>query len=209
MDRIRVLYDAGGVLVLDKPPGLETTGRTRDDPGGLEHHVTARLGRPVWPVHQLDRDTSGVVIFVRRKAAVAEWQERLRRATKRYVAIVHGRMVSETVDAALAYDPELRRWVTRADGKAARTVFEVLDGRDRASLVEARPATGRTHQIRVHLASVGHPLFGEGRYREPACVEHPRHALHVRRIEVDDLAFEAPLPEDLRELATRLGFDPR
>lgn len=204
--RLPILHDADGVVVVDKPPGLEATGRTRDDPGGVEHHLATQLRRRVWAVHQLDRDTSGALIFVRRKSLVAEWQGRLARATKRYLAIAHGRVAPVTVDAPLAYDRDLRRWVIREGGKPAVTELRVLHARDEASLVEARPRTGRTHQVRVHLASRGHPLFGESRHREPPCDAHPRHALHLWRIEVGDDVFESALPDDLRQLADRLGL---
>ena len=100
----------------------------------------------------------------------------------------------------------MKRWVVREGGKPARTVFEVLGATDAASRVEARPATGRTHQIRVHLAHLGHPLFGEPRYAEPPCREHPRHALHLGSLTIDGHVFEAPVPDDLVELATRLGL---
>ncbi|MCA9608651.1 MAG: RNA pseudouridine synthase [Myxococcales bacterium] len=206
MPRWTILHDADGLVVVDKPPGLETTGRTRDDPGGLECHLARALGRRVWAVHQIDRDTSGLVLFVRRKALVAEWQTRLRGATKRYLAIAHGRMASQTVEGALAYDDATRRWVVREGGKPARTDLEVLAATDVASRIEARPATGRTHQIRVHLAHVGHPLYGEPRYADPPCREHPRHALHLGSLSIDGRVFEAPVPDDLVQLAARLGI---
>jgi len=204
--RLPILHDAEGVVVVDKPPGLEATGRTRDDPGGVEHHLATQLRRRVWAVHQLDRDTSGALIFVRKKALVAPWQARLAGATKRYLAIAHGRVEAAIVDAPLAYDLALRRWVIREGGKPAVTEWSTLDAHDDASLVEARPRTGRTHQVRVHLASRGHPLFGESRHRDPPCDAHPRHALHLWRIEVGGQAFASALPQDLRRLAVRLGL---
>ncbi len=200
-----ILHDADGLVVVDKPPGLETTGRTRDDPGGLEAHLARALGRRVWAVHQIDRDTSGIVLFVTKKPLVATWQARLRSAEKRYLAIVHGRMRSQTVDAPLAYDEARRRWTVRVGGKPARTVFEVLAATDDASRVECRPTTGRTHQLRVHLAHLGHPLFGEPRYADPPCRAHPRHALHLGALVIDGHVFEAPVPEDLLVLMQRLG----
>lgn len=205
-----LLHDAGGVVVVNKPAGLESTGRTTDDPGGVQHHLQRRLGRRLWLVHQLDRETSGALIFVRKKALVAVWQERLRASTKRYLAIVRGAVAfgEQVVDGALAYDREARRWRIAPDGKRARTELRVLEVGETTSLVEARIQTGRTHQIRVHLASLGHPLIGESRYRDPPCELHARHALHAWRIELEDprRVFVAPVPADLLALAERLGL---
>lgn len=207
MTRIELLHHEGGVVVVDKPAGLEATGRTREDPGGVEHHLTRQLGRRVWAVHQLDRDTTGALIFVTRRSLVARWQERLKAAEKRYLAIVHGVLTEpRSVDAAMAYDDERRRWVTREDGKPAQTRLRPMGTNGAATLVEARPTTGRTHQIRVHLASLGHPLIGERRHREPPCTEHPRHALHLQSITLTDMTFLSPAPPDLVALASRLGL---
>ena len=79
-EQLRVIHDARGVVAVDKPPGLESTGRTPDDPGGAQHHLQVQLGRKLWLVHQLDRDTSGVLVFVRKKRLVAVWQEALGRS---------------------------------------------------------------------------------------------------------------------------------
>jgi len=206
MRPIELLHDEGGLVVVDKPAGLEATGRTRDDPGGVEHHLSRLLRQRVWAVHQLDRETTGALIFVRRKPLVAVWTERLRSARKRYLAIVHGSPQAQTVDAALAYDSDLRRWVVSDDGKPAKTAFQTLSSGAEAALVEGRPTTGRTHQIRVHLASIGHPLFGESRHVQPACKRHPRHALHLERIEVMGQVFRSPIPSDLVALASELGL---
>jgi 23S rRNA-/tRNA-specific pseudouridylate synthase len=209
---LRILRDAEGVVVVDKPPGLESTGRTPDDPGGVQRRLADRLGRRVWAVHQLDRDTSGVLVFVRRKSLVAQWQRRLARPStrKRYLAIVHGHppWTRHRVDAPLAYDRRARRWAVREGGKPSRSELRVRGATAEAAVVEAVLRTGRTHQARVHLAHVGLPLFGERRYREPPCEAHPRHALHAVRLELGPgEAFEAPVPEDLRRLAARLGLD--
>lgn len=214
---IPVLHDADGVVVVDKPAGLETTGRTPDDPGGVQHHLQRQLGRRLWAVHQLDRDTSGVLVFVRRRPLVAAWQARLaRRDThKIYRAIVHGPPSFEhrAVDVPLCYDEGARRWVVdpgagSPSSKPASSEVTVLARADRHALVEVVLHTGRTHQARVHLAHLGHPVVGERRHRMPPCTEHPRQALHAWRLEIDtcDETFEAPLPDDLLRLLDRLGL---
>lgn len=211
MSELHILQDEAGLVVVDKPPGLESTGRNLDDPRAVQFRLARQLGKKVWAVHQLDRDTSGVLLFVRKKSLVAELQRLLgdARTSKRYLAIAHGRFEADRrrVDAPLAYDATERRWTVRADGKVARSEVIRLAVTERASALEVILHTGRTHQARVHLAHLGHPLFGEARYRTPPCAEHPRHALHARRIELaDGRAFTAPIPDDLAGLARRLGL---
>lgn len=206
-DSLRVIHDAEGVVAIDKPPGLESTGRTPDDPGGVQHHLQARLGRRLWLVHQLDRDTSGVLVFVRKKRLVAEWQATLPRSRKRYLAIVHGVVeAAREVDAPLAYDRAARRWAVHHVGKPARSSVRPLGASGARSLVEVTLHTGRTHQARVHLAHLGHPLLGERRYREPACEAAPRQMLHAWRLEAPELTLEAPPPEDFLHALKRSGL---
>lgn len=208
---LRLLHDADGVVVVDKPPGLEASGRSLDDPGSVQHRLARQLGRPVWAVHQLDRDTSGVLVFVRRRSLVAPWQERLKppRARKLYVAVVHGEPAWNVrlVEAPLRYHEPARRWMVTAGGKPSTSRMRRLAQGGGHALVEVELRTGRTHQARVHLAHLAHPLVGERRYRQPACELHPRHALHAARLEVEGMPpFVAPLPDDLRGLLARLGL---
>lgn len=193
-------------MAIDKPPGLESTGRTPDDPGGVQHHLQVQLGRKLWLVHQLDRDTSGVLVFVRKKRLVAEWQAALKNSRKRYLAIVHGALEPREVDAPLAYDRDARRWAVHPDGKPSRSSVRALHVVDGRSLVEVTLHTGRTHQARVHLAHVGHPVLGERRYREPACDAAPRQLLHAWRLETPSIAIESTPPDDFREAMKRSGL---
>jgi 23S rRNA pseudouridine955/2504/2580 synthase len=202
---LRIIHDADGVVVVDKPPFFESTGRTLDDPRSVQNVLARMLRRKVWAVHQLDRETSGVLVFVRRRALVAPWQARLAAGRKLYLALCHGDFVGERrIEERIAYDEGARRWVVRNDGRTACTIVRRVNGNGSFTWVEAELATGRTHQARVHLAHIGHPLVGERRYRDPPCELHPRHALHAARIEVDGMTFTAPLPDDLRDLAKRL-----
>lgn len=206
---IAVLHDDAGVVVVDKPAGLESTGKTLDDPRSVQHRLAAQLGKPVWAVHQLDRDTSGVLVFVRRRSLVAPWQDALKRGQKTYLAIVHGRVPWDRrrIDAPLRYSERARRWEVGEGGRSARSDVRVLSRAADASLVEVLLRTGRTHQARVHLAHLGHPLFGERRYREPPCTVHSRHALHAWRLTLaDGQRFEAPIPGDLQQLAEKLAL---
>jgi 23S rRNA-/tRNA-specific pseudouridylate synthase len=199
---VRVLLRQGGALILDKPPGLATTGRNLDDPDCLQHVVGEALGRRVWAPHQLDAGTSGVVVFVERRALVERWQKRLRAPSthKDYLAVVHG---APDFDKTLVEAP--------VAGKPSRTLVRVLDRAAKSALVEARLLTGRTHQVRVHLAHAGHPLLGERRYREPPSEGFGRPALHAWRLRWNDdegaeQRVTAPLPDDLTALLDGLGL---
>jgi 23S rRNA pseudouridine1911/1915/1917 synthase len=185
----------------------------------------AGVGGPERPgiVHRLDRDTSGLLVVAKSEAARAalalQWKER--QVEKGYLALVHGRLepLQGVIDAPIGRDPRHRqRMAVVEGGRAARTAYRVQrylpvrqeglsarqGGRDVYSLVEVTPSTGRTHQIRVHFAALGHPLAGDRVYGRPSAVLG-RQFLHAHRLAfrhpVDGrpLEFESPLPEDLRQ----------
>lgn len=214
----RIVHEHEGVIVVDKPPLLPSTGRRLDDPRCLQWAMIQRnRGNMVWAVHQLDTGTSGLNVFVTKKSLVPIWQERLRgsSAKKRYVGLIHGRLpeLRRTVDAPIGWtgDPPNRRWGIARKGKAARSHFEELsaapDGS--ASAITVRIETGRTHQIRVHLEHLGLALVGEPFYRSPPCEAHDRVALHAWKLRFVDgerpSAFDARVPDDLRTLGASLG----
>jgi 23S rRNA pseudouridine1911/1915/1917 synthase len=213
----RILFRGDGLIALDKPAGLAATGRTLDDPECLQSWLIERIGCMAWAVHQLDADTSGVILFVERKSLVAEYARRLRHPGTRkvYVAICEGEPGFErkVVDAPIGERPgrePARRGVT-AKGRPARSRVRVLDRAGGAALVEVAIATGRTHQVRIHLAHLGHPLVGDRLYGGRSSRTHPRHALHAARLALGGASrrdFRAPLPGDLVRLADRLGLDP-
>jgi 23S rRNA pseudouridine1911/1915/1917 synthase len=191
----------------------------------------AGVGGPERPgiVHRLDRDTSGLLVVAKNEAARAalarQWKERL--VEKGYLALVHGRLEPPqgVIDAPIGRDARHRqRMAVVEGGRAARTAYRVqrylpdreaggpdrLARRDIYSLVEVTPSTGRTHQIRVHFAALGHPLLGDRVYGRPSAVLR-RQFLHAHRLAfhhpVDGrpLEFESPLPEDLRQALERLA----
>jgi len=208
--RARLLYADADVVAVDKPPGVPSQPTLTTDRGTLPELVGALLGAPVTLVHRLDRETSGVTVFARTKAAAAALAEAFRTGapSKTYLALcarapspLRGR-----TEAPLARDPA-RAGLRRVDpgGEAAATGYRTLRSGPLAALVEASPETGRTHQIRVHLAHLGAPLLGDPRYGGPRRVGEvsiPRVLLHARRLELvhpstgRTIAFEAPVPED-------------
>ena len=226
-----VLYEDAWVLAIDKPSGLPMHPTATYHKHTLSWLLAEAYEDPTPQfAHRLDRETSGVVVCG--KSAEAEvalkrtFEER--RAQKRYLAIVRGEMAQTAgrIDQPLASARSGLhvRMEARADGSAAQTDYEVLDRRDGATLVALRPRTGRQHQLRVHLALIGHPIVGDKLYGpegvapfleaidhglspELLCrLGHPRQALHAAALEVPHpfeegpLRIESELPWDLRRL---------
>ncbi len=217
--KLTILYQDLRAVVIAKPSGMPSTGPTPDAAGSVEHALRAQLGRPVWAVHQLDQDTSGTNLFALRRSAVEPLAAALKSGRKTYVALCHGAPPrgSFEVDlpigrwdepgsprsfpAVAPLSPDLR------DPKPALTRFETLavaaDGR--AGLVLCRPATGRTHQIRLHLAALGHPLVGERLHAPVLPPAAPRHLLHALSLELPGFSAVAPVPTDLQDAVARLA----
>lgn len=226
---LSVLYEDPHLAVIDKPPGLVVHPGAGIDRGTLVHRLLHRypeiagVGGPGRPgiVHRLDRDTSGVMVIARSVAAYRSLSAAFaeRRVDKRYLAVVWGRPPRRgEVDAPIGRHPQRRREMTvRRGGRPARTVLRTLATAPPVALVELDLLTGRTHQIRVHLKSVGHPLVGDpvygerrwkavlGAARRPLR-RFPRPALHAWRLVFphpdggEPSAHEAPVPADLVEL---------
>lgn len=211
------------MIAIDKPPGIATSGRTLDDEGCVQGRLMRAAGTMVWAVHQLDKTTSGVNLFARAKRDV-DWIRRRMTgpdSAKVYLALVHGEPAFDRllVDAPIGTIEPARRVLgvvpgdaaaRPSDARDARTALRVVARVGGFALVAARLLTGRTHQVRIHLAHLGHPLVGERFYREPRCELAPRQALHAARVVLSGVGspdrVEAPFPEDLRQVAARLGF---
>jgi 23S rRNA pseudouridine1911/1915/1917 synthase len=210
LERARLLYADADLAAVDKPAGVPAQPTLTSDRGTLPELVGALLGGPVTLVHRLDRETSGVTVFARSAAAAAALSEAFRVGSpeKTYLALcarapapAEGR-----VDAPLGKDPA-RAGLRRVDpgGDPAATRYETLRAGPGAALVLASPETGRTHQIRVHLAHLGAPLLGDPRYGGPRRVGEvaiPRVMLHARRLVLAHpltgarMVLEAPVPDD-------------
>ncbi len=212
---LRVLLETPDLVAVDKPPGVVMHPGAGDEPATLAHQLVAHypevadVGNPRRPgiVHRLDRDTSGVVLIARTAAAYLSLQQAFERREvhKRYLAGVHGRptVASAEIDAPIGRHPTRRTHmaVTRS-GRPAQTAYTVHATSESAALLDVRPRTGRTHQIRVHLASIGHPVLGDPRYgpQPPAAT---RQLLHAWMLDFTDPAGDrwrvatAP-PADMR-----------
>ncbi len=217
-------------LVLNKPPGLATQGGT-----GMRTHVDALLdayaeGDEPRPrlVHRLDKDTSGVLLVARTPGSAAFFSKRFsgRSAKKIYWALVVGvpDIAEGTIEAPIAKQPGTggeKMHVDEENGQPAKTRYRILErAGNRAAWVELQPLTGRTHQLRVHLAAIGHPIVGDGKYGGQdafltGSISRKMH-LHARRLIIDapkgkdgsgTLDVTAELPEHFAASMEQLGFD--
>jgi 23S rRNA pseudouridine1911/1915/1917 synthase len=221
---LRIVYEDGDLLVVDKPPGMAVHPAPGHSSGTLVHAVLAHCpglstvggeGRP-GIVHRLDKDTSGLIIVAKNDAAHLSLARQLkeRRVEKTYIALVEGRLTQRegVIDASIGRHPARRKKMAVVEGgREARTRYRVLREIDGRSLVEVRPETGRTHQIRVHFAAIGHPVVGDpvyGRGRPAGSLR--RQFLHAQRLAFrhprtgERLELEAPLPEDLAQALAEL-----
>lgn len=160
-------------------------------------------------VHRLDRGTSGLLVVALEEGAWADLSRliRERRVERRYLALVDGKLRSRTgtIDAPIGRSPRKRHRmaVNGTPAREARTHFEVRETTARESLLAVRLETGRTHQIRVHMQAIGHPVIGDAAYGGPVRYGLKRQFLHSSRLGFihpvtgEDLAFESPLPPDL------------
>ena len=210
-----VLYEDDALLVVNKPAGMPVhPGAGHPDSTlvnaalGLSAEIggvgdAARAGL----VHRLDMDTSGVIVIAKTERARARLsaQFEARTVSKRYLALVRGLPdpPDAIIEAPIGRDPDNRKRMAIVEGgRESTTLYRTLRRYDRATLLEALPKTGRTHQIRVHLASVGHPVVGDATYGR-AADGLDRHFLHAASLEFEHPAtgerarFEAPLAGDL------------
>ena len=211
-----LLYEDQDVVVIAKPSGLPTIGTARDKTRTVHAILNdyVRKGNPksrqrIYVVHRLDRDTSGVLLFAKSEPAKHYLQEHWEETEKRYLAVVHGRLVppSGTISSYLTENSALRVFSTPdpTAGKLAQTEYATLREVRGFSLLELRLLTGRKHQIRVHLADRGHPVVGDKRYGR-ANAAHRRLALHARSLSFrhpvsgEELTFEATAPAYFKEL---------
>ncbi|MBI3977888.1 MAG: RluA family pseudouridine synthase [Chloroflexi bacterium] len=217
-----VVYEDADVVVVDKPAGLVVHPAAGHAEGTLVHGLLAQvedlqgIGGTLRPgiVHRLDKDTSGLIVIAKHDHALASLQEQFRERTvdKQYLALVEGRLTPPTgaVEAPIGRDPrDRKRMAVVANGRPARTTYRVVEHLDHHTLVEAHPVTGRTHQIRVHFAAIGHPVVGDAVYGHPLAGLH-RHFLHAARLAFrlpstqQWVAFESSLPPELQAVLERL-----
>ena len=224
---IPILYKDEHLVVVDKPPGMVVYPAAGHDSGTLMNALAfhcerlAAPGGPLRPgvVHRLDKDTSGVMIVALSDKAYYDLVEQFRQRTinREYIALVYGHFKEDTGEISSKIgrsESDRKKMSTKARrGKEAVTRWKVVRRFGQATLIEAKLGTGRTHQIRVHFASIGHPVLGDGTYGKKVEVEinankkitFPRQMLHAEMLGFihpatgEYLEFSSPVPEDIRE----------
>jgi 23S rRNA pseudouridine1911/1915/1917 synthase len=227
---LTVLYEDSDVVAIDKPAGMVVHSGAGVHSGTLVNALLHRFGslsraadklRP-GIVHRLDRYTSGVLLVAKNDAAHQRLAEQFasRQVEKNYLALVHGSIKQERglIEKPIARDPRQRVRMTArlAHGRAAWSEYHVLRRFHGFTFLEVRIGTGRTHQIRVHLASIGHPVVGDRLYGAPANISGiptlPRFFLHAHRIRFaqpatgQPVTVESPLPPDLETWMKERGL---
>jgi 23S rRNA pseudouridine1911/1915/1917 synthase len=205
-----ILYEDDDCIVTTKPRGVLTHSKGAFNPEAtvaswLSSRTASLTGERAGIVHRLDRATSGVIICAKNPLAL-RWLQRQfsqRRVKKTYIAIVTGHLANEAaiIDMPIERNPKApQTFRTGINGKPSVTAYKVLETTEHLSLVELQPTTGRTHQLRVHLKQIGHPIIGDDFYDgEPA----ERLFLHAMSLEItlfnrERKVFTAPLPPEFK-----------
>jgi 23S rRNA pseudouridine1911/1915/1917 synthase len=214
---LKIIYEDADLLVVDKPAGMTV----HPAPGSPEHTLVnailnhlpalAQDAGSLRPgiVHRLDKDTSGLILVAKNRVAQADLSDqfKLRAVAKYYLTLVRGKLTPEKgiIEAAIGRDPHDRQKMAVTDGgREARTEYRVIRYYGNYTLLEIKPETGRTHQIRVHLAAIGFPVAGDAVYgfKTPRLTRQFLHAYKIRfklPSTGEYKEFESPLPPDLEK----------
>ena len=226
---LNILFEDEHLIAVHKPAGLVVHPAAGNWTGtlvhGLLHHCGDELqgiGGAIRPgiVHRLDKDTSGVIIVAKTEPALRHLQAQFQAHTvrKTYTAVVRGipDHLTGTIDVSIGRHPVERKKMMagRPDGRSAVSHFEVVEKLDGHAVLSVRIETGRTHQIRVHCAHIGHPLVGDpvygGRQKDPRVAKEKRQMLHATHLEFDHpvsgerMNLSAPLPKAMQRVIDRL-----
>ena len=220
----RIVYEDEGLIVLNKPSGMAVHGGSGESFGVIEAMREATGKKYLELVHRIDKDTSGLLMIAKKRSTLKTLQEHLREKTlqKTYLCLVAGWISGETqtIDKPLlkytlpatqegkSGERRVKVDIKSEDSKPSQTQINVLQkfelNGQKVSLIEAKPLTGRTHQIRVHLASIGHPLLGDDKYNPNVAKGDKsvrRLCLHAYQLEIPEYeTITAELPEDMQNL---------
>ena len=209
--KLEILYEDDALIFINKPAGIVVQQRMHEPDEPFLHDLVARHTSPAYLMQRLDRGTSGVIFFSKSSALNVRLTRQFerKRIRKRYLTICEGELrEAQTIDAPLARIGAIKFGV-REHGKRAVTHVRPLEATADGSAVAIDLETGRTHQIRVHLSAIGHPLAGDWLY---GTRDEGRPMLHAAELEMlhpltnEPLRVIAPVPEDFREEARRRGI---
>ncbi len=224
---LNIIYQDENVIVVDKPAGLTVHPAPGHPRGTLVNALLAicpdlqGIGGTLRPgiVHRLDKDTSGLIVVAKNDRASRALQTQLkeREVKKTYVALVRGvpEPAEGMIDAPIGRNPKNRKkMAVVANGRDSQTKYRVVEvlAKGEYALIEAQPITGRTHQIRVHMAAIKHPIVGDSTYGKRSDLVD-RQFLHASKLDFAmpvsqrRIEFESPLPDDLRQALLRLRSD--
>jgi RluA family pseudouridine synthase len=215
-----IIYEDRDIIVVDKPPGLLTMGTDKEKSRTAYFILTdyvrkgyAKSRKRIFIVHRLDRETSGILVFAKSEEAKLRLQGQWEETKKKYLAVVHGKLESssETITTYLVENKAHNVYSTSdaTKGKLSHTAYKVLKETKDFALLEVDLLTGRKHQIRVHLADIGHPVVGDKRYGK-GNEARMRLALHARSISFrhpfsgEQLTFETKPPAYFNKLVGSL-----
>jgi 23S rRNA pseudouridine1911/1915/1917 synthase len=208
---LEVLYEDDDCAVINKPVGLLTHSKGVFNPEAtvaswLSSRMKDMSGDRAGIVHRLDRATSGVMIVAKNPAALSWLQKQfsLRKVKKSYMAVVQGTLKESEalIDMPIERNPKKpQTFRVGSNGKSAVTVYKVIQTNDQFSLLELKPVTGRTHQLRVHLQQLGHPILGDRVYGGPAAERLYLHAasLEITLLNKERKVFKVPIPDIFNE----------
>ncbi len=208
-----ILFENKRFAVVDKPAGVPTAGDSLEQPGSLQHALMQAEGRMVWAVHQLDKETSGVNLFVKRKSLVQPLSDAIQQGCKEYIAVTsplpEGTQERFDIKEPLDYCRKEKKHKVMSGGKPAHSRVSVLLSTSKIAVLKVRLITGRTHQIRAHLAHLGISILGDDRYADDRYKKASRRqALHAWRLDADFPELQeimpilAPLPDKLMDLVS-------
>ncbi len=227
---IPVVFDDDWIVVIDKPAGIAVHPNAAFKCNTIAQWAEWKYGKLPTPdnnprrsgiVHRLDRETSGIMVLAKKAESMAYLKEQFKKrlTRKEYLALVYGvpEFISDAIESPIGKDPENpeRMRVMEDGGRESTTYYEVLEDLGNWALCRCLPKTGRTHQIRVHMASIGHSLIGDKIYRSPNTMKYPlpdsapelqRHALHALSLTIihpktrEPVTFEAQPPQDFMDL---------
>jgi len=216
-----IIHEDRDILVVEKPPGLLTIGTDKERSRTVYFILTdyvrkgcAKSRKRIFIVHRLDRETSGILVFAKTEEAKRSLQSQWEDTKKKYLAVVHGKFEkrSETISTYLAENKALGVYSASdaKNGKLSHTAYRVLKETNEFALLQIDLLTGRKHQIRVHLAGIGHPVVGDRKYGK-GNDSHKRLALHAMSLSFrhpfsgNQLTFETKAPVYFSRLVG--GFD--